>query len=321
MAVLPRAGQHRTDARPGGAAGNTSRKSCPPERPRPTSFRSWLPRSICSASDCAARNSKSRTCAAISTTCCRIWKTRSSSSIANSAWYSPPAPWRSFSGTTAPILPGSSLSERVSALHHAGTSGGASLADRPCHPKPARSAGRARRSADGPAVVLLSRGHSGKPPGRTGRAQRNPGPPARSRSAAQDQSRTADGGPAVGHQPHLQRRGARGEESAERHPAARGSGALQAFPRRHRCGRADGDHLPRDPAAGPRGAHVPRFHAPGGTAAGQRADAGTGSGDRGSGAPAGSRRQHPGDRPRRRPTAWKCGWIATCSSRRCSTWW
>ena len=46
--------------------------------------------------------------------------------------------------------------------------------------------------------------------------------------------RVADGRPPGGHQPHLGRRGARGEESAQRHPAARGGGARQAGSRRYR---------------------------------------------------------------------------------------
>ena len=96
----------------------------------------------------------------------------------------------------------------------------------------------------------------------------------------------------------------------------------QAGARRHRRSAADGDHLARDPAAGPRGEDVPGFHAPGGTElsrgsaaakwlaeivelARPQADA--------------AKIQHGGDAAR--PKASRCGWIATCSSRRCSTWW
>ena len=34
----------------------------------------------------------------------------------------------------------------------------------------------------------------------------------------------------------------------------------EALARRHRCGAADGDHLARNSAAGPRGEDLPRFH-------------------------------------------------------------
>ena len=60
-----------------------------------------------------------------------------------------------------------------------------------------RSADRARRSCCSRVDILESL------PGGPAAAQRNPGAAARSRSAAQDQPRTADGRPAGGHQPHL----------------------------------------------------------------------------------------------------------------------
>ena len=162
---------------------------------------------------------------------------------------------------------------------------------------------------------------SSRSSGRAGRRQRSPGPPARPRSAAQDQPRTADRRPPVGHQPHLQRRRPRGEEPAQRHPAACRSGALQALSRRHRCRRTDGHHLARDSAPGSRGAHLPGFHPSRGVEidnvpmqelvreivdlARPQTEAGN----------------IQVTRRFWKPKASRCGWIATCSNRPCSTWW
>ena len=135
----------------------------------------------------------------------------------------------------------------------------------------------ANQTLSGPADRAAVRGHTREPAGRARRPKRSSGPAERPRSAAQDQPRTADRRPPVGHQPHFQRRRPRGQEPPQRDPAACRSGALQALPRRHRCRRTDGNHLARDSPPGPRGAHLPRFHAPRRVADGQRSDAGTGS--------------------------------------------
>ena len=147
------------------------------------------------------------------------------------------------------------------------------------------------------------------------RPVRGAGAAARSGGTAADWAPTAYGGPAGGAEPGVGRGGARSEEPAQRHPAARGGGAGQGGAGRYGDRAADGHHLARDSAAGPRGQNISGFHAAGGAETDARFPS-IGCWARW--------RIWRGPRPRRsrfewwwrrKATAAECGRIAICSSR------
>src|ERR1039458_7750146 len=154
------------------------------------------------------------------------------------------------------------------AQYHAGADAGPGRANRASHPQPARAHhprrwfGRIRGFALGGYPGASELGEQPRP------RHRSAGALARSGGRPPSGPPTADGGPPFRHQPHHQRRGARGQEPAQRHPDARGAGAHETGPGGHRYRSANGNHLARDPAAGSRGEDFPGFHAARGTASG-----------------------------------------------------
>ena len=74
-------------------------------------FRDGFQSQHAGAAACAARSTRSPTCAATSTGCCRIWRMRSSSSTASCGWCSLPARWRSFWARSASELPGKTFGD------------------------------------------------------------------------------------------------------------------------------------------------------------------------------------------------------------------
>ena len=169
-----------------------------------------------------------------------------------------------FLGRDRADLPGQLISDVFPPVDHAGPAGGAGVADRPRHPQPAGSGV----------------------------------PPAKTRSVPRwccsrvDMLESLPGGPAAAsgilvrlRDPEAQRKINRELQTADRlaaisrissgvaHEVKNPLNAILLHVEVARAklsrgdtdvGRADGNHLARDSPAGPRGAHVPRFHAAGG---------------------------------------------------------
>ena len=192
------------------------------------------PRSACWASSFAARSTTSPTCAATSSACSTSWRTPSSSSAASGRLVFASGAVEKFLGKRAA---GPARASRCP------------ISSRPtprwdcCWRRPRRPAGRCTTAAcPSSATAKAARGGAalgGDPGEPAGRSRHRPhaGMLVRLRDpeATQQISRAAaDGRPALRHQPHHQRRGARGEEPAQRHPLHVEVARMKLAPRRLR---------------------------------------------------------------------------------------